>query len=399
MFRKSEPMMKGLNRHHPPQRSLLWSRLICLLAIFSTSIGNVSARLYAQAAPLKPVIPQATATNPPQQTTVRMDLLTGPEGVGIKGQAWLELSEELEFTLQIRRGIADDKPDITERTIGPRLREVRVIGKLESDGSITVPGKRFKASDGDLLREWISGLKAYGAQGSPKDQPVWGLTRAQFDPLFTALSKPAREELQGDTLDAALKKFHVQEKYPFQFTAAAQKHLSSGKLPVSVTQNLNGLTEGTALSVLLNEFGLGYAPQRLPNGKIELAFVPLKEGTNVWPAGWQPSRPGPDIAPQLFEVAEIELQDEPLAEVLAAVGDLVKLPVLYDHTGLASRNINLAKYPVSHPKKKVPWSLALKRFTFQARCRWELRVDEAGHPFIWTFPEEPPAPREPAKNK
>lgn len=343
----------------------------------------------------RPKIPQPVGGEQKIQTTVRVDLLTGSEGVGFKGQEWLPIFEELGVQLQIRQAVVEEKISVTEKLSGLRLRDVRVVGRLERDGTITVPGHSFSRSETQKLQEWLSGLQAYGAQGTPTGQPVWGLSRTQFEPLFAELGTKLPADPQGQTLDEALELFSVQKKFPFRFSAAATTHLARKQSPVAVRQSLAALSQGTALAILLNEYGLGFYPRRTPDAKLELALVTLAEQGELWPAGWQPNKPGIDIAPRLYDAAEIELDDEPLTDVLGAVGDLVKLPVLYDDTGLRSRQMDLSRVKVSHPKKKVPWSLALKRFTFQARCRWELRVDEAGQPFLWTFPEELPAKQAP----
>ena len=96
------------------------------------------------------------------------------------------------------------------------------------------------------------------------------------------------------------------------------------------------------------------------------------------------------VLANLFKLGDVELTDEPLLDVLQAVGDLIKIPVLVDGYGLKADGIDLKTKKVSHKKKRTVWSAALKHVCFQARCKWELRVDEAGHPLLWVMSDIPP---------
>src|SRR5207244_2520136 len=119
---------------------------------------------------------------------------------------------------------------------------------------------------------------------------------------------------------------------------------------------------------------------------------------SVWPVGWPLADDPPKVAPELFKTGDVELEDEPLMDVLLAVGDLIKVPVLFDEYGLKSDGINVDQIKVSHKKKRTFWSAALKHVCFQARCKWELRVDEAGHPLLWVM-SAVPRKEEPKKKK
>ena len=144
------------------------------------------------------------------------------------------------------------------------------------------------------------------------------------------------------------------------------------------------------MAALLNEFGLGFHPQRTPQSKLELAIVKLGPQANVWPVGWPLSDDPPKVAPNLFKIGEVELEEEPFLDVLQAVGDLIRMPVITDDYGLKVSGIDLKTKTVSHKKKRTVWSAALKHVCFQVRCKWELRVDEGGHPLLWVMSDIPP---------
>lgn len=322
-------------------------------------------------------------------TQISIELITA-NGVGSEAQDWATIFQDFNVSFTVRRSVLDEKPETTERTSGISLRDVHVLGRLERDGSITLADRRFTMSDTAKIRDWVNGLKAYGAQGSPEGQPMWGLSKNQFEPLYQALSPILKTEPQSKALNEAMDQFTARRQYPFRFSAHATEHLEGGQIPEHVTREYAGLSEGTALAGLLNEFGLGFYPQRTPSSKLELAVVNLSSGQHVWPVGWPLADDPPKIAPELFKTGDVELTDEPILDVLQAVGDLIKVPVVIDDYGLKSTGINLQEVKVSHKPKRTVWSAALKHVCFQARCKWELRIDEAGHPLLWVMSAVPP---------
>ena len=322
-------------------------------------------------------------------TRVSVDLIS-QDGAGVAAQEWATIFQDLNVGFSVRRSQLEDKPETTETTSGVSLRDVQVLGRLERDGSITLSDRRFRTSDVGKIRDWIDGLKSYGAQGSPKGQPMWGLSKDQFDPLFHALTPVLKTDPQGAPLNKALDLFTVREAYPLRFTAEATQLLEGAGVPETVEREYGGLSEGAALAAILNEFGLGFHPQRTPRSKLELAVVALRPKSDVWPVGWPPAEDPPQVAPSLFKQGDVELLDEPLADVLQAVADLIEIPILFDAYGLKTDGINLKTRKVSHKKKRTVWSAALKHVCFQARCKWELRVDEVGHPLLWVLSDIPP---------
>jgi hypothetical protein len=322
-------------------------------------------------------------------TQITVELLTR-EGVGLDAQEWAEIFQDLNVAFSVKRSLLNEKPETTETTSGVSLRDVLVVGRLEKDGSVTFSDRRFTTADGAKIRDWINGLKAYGAQGSPHGKAMWGLSKSQFEPLFGALSVVLKTDPQSGPLNKALDLFTVRSKYPFRFSADATEHLESDRVPKAVERSYGGLSEGAALAAMLNEFGLGFHPQRTPSNKLELAFIKLASKQEVWPVGWPLEEDPPKVAPELFKSGEVELNDEPLMDVLLAVGDLIKIPVLFDEYRMKADGIDIKTFKVSHKRKKTLWSAALKHVCFQARVKWELRSDEAGHPLLWVMSAIPP---------
>ena len=47
------------------------------------------------------------------------------------------------------------------------------------------------------------------------------------------------------------------------------------------------------------------------------------------------------------------------------------------------------KKTVSHPQHRTSYSIALRKMLFQAGLKFEVRVDEAGKPFLWVSSVKP----------
>jgi hypothetical protein len=59
-----------------------------------------------------------------------------------------------------------------------------------------------------------------------------------------------------------------------------------------------------------------------------------------------------------------------------------------------AKGIDLAQVKISHPRKRTTWITALNTFTFKAKCKFEVLIDEAGKPFVWVTPLATPARKE-----
>lgn len=361
----------------------------------------------------RPTTTAATDRFDPSHTTVRVELLMEAENGGLEAQQWSKTLADFGYPARIRRPVLDDKPGISESSRGP-LRTVTVVGTLDGRGGLAFPGRRFARDEAASLKEWLDELKKYGAQGSPEGKPLWGLSKSQFEAVYAALARPVTTDTTGLTLDEALAKLPLPKEYALRFNAAAKSEadLAQG---TRVSRSVAGLTAGTGLAFVFNEFGLGFRPERTPEGGIDLLVEPLPAPTKptaeddekplvYWPVGWDvkedtaPASKKPvrdedavlpnrlQLAPSLFAVREIGFDKAPLAEVFAAAEEATGMPVLLDRAGVEAAGVNLAKARFSQPAKRTMWMIALGSATFPNRLRHDLRRDEAGHPLVWVSP-------------
>jgi hypothetical protein len=329
--------------------------------------------------------PRAPDPNAAIDTELTVELFVGREGVGLQAQPWQKVFEEANVALQIRPRSAADSPAVDEQLYG-KLRMVHVKGRIERNGRLVFPGRSFSAGDGPALAEWLAELKTYGARGNPRGQPMWGLGKDVFDELFRALARPVEAETAGRAFDEALAGLNLPTRYPLRFTAAAQLLLDRDGRRKQVNRlSLKGIAQGTALAMLLSQYGLGFHPTRTPSGSVELACAPAAEGDLPWPIGWEGSQPlNPTaVAPKLYEQTTVELKDQKLLDVLEAISQQTATPIRLDFAQIAERGIDLDPILVSVPSRRMTWSLLLTKITNPSFLTPHIRCDEARRPLVW----------------
>jgi hypothetical protein len=318
------------------------------------------------------------------ETSVSVELVFDARfGAGLHAQEWSRTFQQLGFPVRIRREVAGDALEVKEDTVGTR-RRVSVTGRLDRSGDLLFPERRFSRSQAGKLGEWLKDLQEYGAQGAPGGQPVWGLDTAQFEALYSALARKIEVGTEGLPPGEAFARVGLPGAYPLRLTAKAERWLTTEFPGTSkVRQDVKDFSTGTGLAILLGEFGLGFRPQRQPDGSIELVVDPLQETTDVWPVGWEPKASRQKTFPGLYELVPVELEEVKLTDVLQAISVKTGIPVRYDHYRIAASGIELDEVLVSYPPRKTSWSLLLRGITSPHRLMRELKIDERGQPFVW----------------
>jgi hypothetical protein len=339
-------------------------------------------------APAPPPSPPRAAPGAPK-THLDITILTPRFGGQVEAQRWAKRLGDLGYSAQLRQAVLGDEIGVKETTRGT-LRSVTILGTLEPSGVLNLGDRSFTANDGAALAEWLNQLAAYGAQGAPDGQPLWGLTKEQFGAVYAALSPVVEAELEDLPFREALAKLPVPAAHPLRISSAAEAWLTEH--PAQPVRNrVASLSCGTALAVVLREAGLGVRPLRTPAGSIELSIEPLSQLQMPWPVGWEledPTRQS-DHAPNLFKFVEIGFTDAALQDVLDACAAAVEVPILTDDHGLKDATVDPATLLVSFPTQKTTWSLMLNTSLHKAGLVKQVRTDELGKAFVYVTPFVP----------
>lgn len=340
--------------------------LLALLAVADTAPAQTKTR---------------PATGTKIRTEVRVELLTDRRGAPLAAQRWAKTFQQFKVALRIRRAIGGERTAIREKTTGD-LRRVTVIGRLDRSGRILVPGKSFSPGNPTALGKWLKELGTFGAKGNPSGQPAFGLSEGQFNTLFEALAQPINNDFSGKPLGEAIASLGL--------TGAMQLDLArlgtSVRMVVPPRTNGKGLSRGATLAALLATEGFAFQPRRTPAGRLELQIVRPSAGTTTWPVGWPPRLSRLKTARPLFKIVPVELNEAAFLEVIDAITAKTKIPMLIDHHGLAEKKINPNTLRVTVPSKKTSWFQLQKSVTNPHHLTRDLRIDEAGKPFVLVTP-------------
>ena len=311
-------------------------------------------------------------------------LLTESSGVGTQVQQWYRLFTDLKVdSLQIRGPQGNEKIEVVNLGTAQNP-SYRIIGQLTSRNEIVMPNGRYKLSDRARLGDWLSSLRsgaaAKAAAGPP---PPFGVPPELLAAVRREFAAPIDFETKDQPLKSVLAEVAKKLKTPLVIDPSAAAGVASSEV---LHDDLRNLATGAGLAAALRPAGLVFVPRLNSRKQVELAVTAAsQQGAAFWPIGWAPTaeRPENQIVPEMHEVRDIELDEVPVMELIAAVAERLKTPVLIDHNGLARQGIDPSKARVSMPPGRSTYALVLGRMLAKAKLKYEVRIDDAGKPFLW----------------
>lgn len=308
-----------------------------------------------------------------------------PRAAG-NGQQWLEVLREVGIEgLQVRQRAPGEDPEIVDR--GTKSSPAyHVYGVLTIRNELIVPGHQFSVRDRDAIADWLKELRekgidqAAGGSGGP-----FGLSAKQLDALRADLARPVALTTVDMTPTEALTKLPTALEHDLALDPACKAALREAE---PNREELAGLATGTSLTYMIRSAGLVLEPVA-SRGRVVLTVRPTDPAREAWPVGFEPDAKPEKLVPDFYEFLTVEIEDTAANEVLASLGDRLKLPLLYDHYALARNGIDLNETKVNLPEKRMTYSMVLKKVLQQAKLTYELRVDEADKPFLWITTQAP----------
>ncbi|MGC3972551.1 MAG: hypothetical protein QM775_35965 [Pirellulales bacterium] len=257
----------------------------------------------------------------------------------------------------------------------------RVLGVITNRGELVLPAGRYGRSDRAKVAQWIGELKTSGPPRKPGEKPApFGLPPEVLTAISDDLTQPVDFDTKGQKLTKVLATMGLRLKSQFMADPAVARQLGAAE---AVPGELKGLACGTAAAAILRREGLSLAPRLRADGKPEYYVTKAAANQDVWPVGWPPEKPLPEIAPELFTLRNVEIDDIPASQLLQVVADRTKLPMLFDEQALVMKRIDPSKVKIKIPLAKIGYEAVLTRTMFQANLKHEVRVDDAGRPFLW----------------
>lgn len=300
-------------------------------------------------------------------------------------QQWYQALSELGISgLRIRSGTGSDEMDIRNQGTAAAP-AYRVVGILAADNVLYVPGGKFALSDVGKLRKWLDELRDQGADGVTQPRTAFGLTPRQLQEVHDDLKPAVDFSTVGMGAAAAVARIAAGLRLPLKLEPGASAALAA----VQLTDELEGLSCGTALAAAARPAGLVLLPRREPGGTLEYRLGMPPAGSEAWPVGWKPEQQPREMLPELFELLNVEIQEIPVSEAVATVAGRLEVPVLYDRNAMALHGADPATTQAAVPSGRMSYSQVLGKVLLQARLKYELRLDEADKPFVWITTVKP----------
>lgn len=327
-----------------------------------------------------PILPACAAGR------VELELVTDGRVPITSQQDWLRrLAQAGVSGLRIRAKRPLDKVGITVR--GTEAAPIyAVTGIITSSGDVLLPGGRFRPGDAGRLAQWLDDLAKLGPPDRRPKRSAFGLTAEQFQQVHKGLSLPVRFSTKGVKRSEVVQKIRSQLLVPLRIESDFTRAIRDDDV---VAEELSGLSCGTALAYAVRPLGMCLVPRETGAGRLECVLTKARPKMEVWPIGWEPEKHDGKILPALFEFLNVNVQDIAVTKVLEAVGERLKVPVLLDYNAMARHGVEPEKALVNLPQTRTTHSLLLRKTLYQAGLKSELRIDEAGKPFLWVTTLKP----------
>jgi len=307
---------------------------------------------------------------------------------------WLQLLTSLGINnVRIRGAQPGDEPRVENRGTGDQPR-YHVTGILTSGNAMLLPGGSFSRADHARLKDYFERLAADGGESLTAPRGMFGLTEKEIEAVFADLAQPIDIETKGQTPRTLIHR--LQSQFSLEIVADPKAdQVVREAAPVS--DELKGLTAGTALAMMLRSDGLVLRPEK-PRGRPAVFQIDLADRDSMdastlgksadhemthWPIGWKLQKPPGETAPSLFEFLNAEIDGYTLEEALAAIAPRLKIPLYLDHAALAAHQIDPVRIQVRLARTRTFYKRVIDRALAQARLGSQLRIDEAGTPFLW----------------
>ena len=310
---------------------------------------------------------------------VSLEVIT-EKGISITAlQAWNKLlNGKGADSVSIRSGREGEKVGIVESGQGSS-KSYRVTAILSRKETLHLPdGTKFTKRTIGELPAWFNKIKVGGEEELKRRPGGDGMTATERGEVKSSLAKVVDFETKGQPMGDLLGSMRELTGLEFRATPATIARVKMEK----AEDEVKGISAGAAMAILLRAHGFALVPKREVGGAVNLHVVSLSEAEDAWPIGQPLTRSPADTCPVLFQFIDVEINRTPLEKAMGAIGGRLKTPIFYDHYKIAQDKID-TNIDVRFPKDKTFYKKILDHILYQAFLSIDLKVDEAGAPFLW----------------
>ena len=312
--------------------------------------------------------------------SIELEVYSTPTTPAVLQYEWLEALSEVRADRVSTKTARKPSPSVEESSYGGST--VILVKGVIDNRKIKLPGKSFSINDRGGIKDYLQSLRADGAKTALAEKKAFGLTSEQLVSVHSNLAGVEQANSKGQPAGRLLKQMIQSLPLKTELSSLAKSALISDE---KVTNQYQGLSIGTAISIELRRHDLVLRPAAKQGRGVELEIVPVAGAPESWPQGWPPEKPPVTTFPKLFEVTALQLNNIQLDSVLAAVSRRLKIEFVVDPAAWNGKPVDLSTVKVTYNKKRSSYSAAIGSILNQSKpqLRYEIRHDENQKPFIW----------------
>ncbi|QDU97210.1 hypothetical protein [Lignipirellula cremea] len=282
--------------------------------------------------------------------------------------------------VRIREAKPGDQGEVVNQG-DERTPRYHVTGFLRADGRLHLPGSRpIELTDIGQVTTYVSALRQNGLNASSGPPAAFGMSGEKLVEVHKALSRPVTISTKGKRPGDVMRE--LTSGLPLKVSVDPSTR-DAFALQTTVAEELEGVSIGTAMAAILRPIGLVMLPFEAAGQGTQIGITDSRRAQETWPVGWPPQASPIKTMPKLYEFLEVEITDFALTDALGAIEKRLEAPMLFDHNSMAREGIDPASVKVSLPAGRTFYKKIVDRLLSQGKLKSELRVDEAGSPFLW----------------
>lgn len=327
-------------------------------------------------------IPFENIANGQNQSSIELVVIVPKRAALGTHQKWLDaLKDSGADNFRIRQSRASDKVDIIPSGEGEKT-HYQIIAIVDDRDRLNVPNARFKINQMGQLKDYFQKIRDDGARTALAEKMAFGLTAEQLVALHEELAAPVSVETKGMSSKEFVRYIARSINTRIELDNRALSTMNGKQI---IIEELLGVSRGTALAAAMRPLGLVVVPLRKQGEDTRIIICDSRNADEIWPVGWPLDRPRTKVAPSLFENLDAQIESFVLKDTLTAVQAKLKIPFLLDQNSLARHGLELDQIKVSYSKPKVSYAVMLEKLLRQTEpsMSFDLRMDEAGNPFLW----------------
>lgn len=323
------------------------------------------------------------------QFPVRIEVLIQPTPQhNLKSRAWTPIFQQLGQPITFRNGRSGERVSLLETDTAGR-KGVRVIGMLNNDGTIRFPGKTFNQLKSNEVADWLTRLKMHGARGPVNEDASWGLDNDDFKVVLNLLAEKVEAPIKDQSVIFAIESLDLPKAFRVQFTPQARLKAARPATKIGGTfPDCSQLSKGSALAVVLAQFGLGFRPKKTDKGAFILEVDVGDEADNLYPIGWKNQAPITSVVKNLVKRFDVALDNQNVNLVIQLLAKKLELPFAYSSDVLIKNSKNPDELKYSRKSGKTSAYRLMESIEGKHALGLSFRTDEAGQVFLWVTTKE-----------